>query len=34
MDTIRYQLKMLNRQCGLYTKTKGLCLRNALHLLA
>ena len=33
MDTIRYQLKMLNRQCGLYTKTKTMMKNNLIALL-
>ena len=33
MDTIRYQLKMLNRQCSLYTKTKTMMKNNLIALL-
>ena len=33
MDTIRYQLKTLNRQCGLYTKTKTMMKNNLIALL-
>ena len=33
MDTIRYQLKTLNRQCGLYTKTKTAMKNNLIALL-
>ena len=33
MDTIRYQLKMLNQQCGLYTKTKTMMKNNLIALL-
>ena len=33
MDTIRYQLKMLNRRCGLYTKTKTMMKNNLIALL-
>lgn len=33
MDTVRYQLKMLNRQCGLYTKTKTMIKNNLIALL-
>ena len=33
MDTIRYQLKTLNRQCGLYTKTKTAMKNNLISLL-
>ena len=33
MDTIRYQLKMLNRQCGLYTRTKTMMKNNLIALL-
>lgn len=33
MDTIRYQLKMLNRQCGLYTKMKTMMKNNLIALL-
>lgn len=33
MDTIRYQLKMLNRQCNLYTKTKTMMKNNLIALL-
>lgn len=33
MDTTRYQLKMLNRQCGLYTKTKTAMKNNLIALL-
>ena len=33
MDTIRYQLKTLNRQCGLYTKTKTMLKNNLIALL-
>ena len=34
MDTIRYQLKTLNRQCGLYTKTKTMMKNNLIALSA
>ena len=33
MDTIRYQLKTLNRQCGLYTKMKAMMKNNLIALL-
>lgn len=33
IDTIRYQLKTLNRQCGLYTKTKTMMKNNLIALL-
>lgn len=33
MDTIRYQLKTLNRQCNLYTKTKTMMKNNLIALL-
>lgn len=33
MDTIRYQLKTLNRQCSLYTKTKTMMKNNLIALL-
>ncbi len=33
MDTIRYQLKTLNRQCGLYTKTRTMMKNNLIALL-
>ena len=33
MDTIRYQLKTLNRQCGLYTKIKTMMKNNLIALL-
>jgi len=33
MDTIRYQLKTLNRQCGLYIKTKTAMKNNLIALL-
>ncbi len=33
MDTIRYQLKTLNRQCSLYTKTKTAMKNNLIALL-
>ena len=33
MDTIRYQLKTLNRQCCLYTKTKTMMKNNLIALL-
>ena len=33
MDTIRYQLKTLNRQCGLYTKMKTMMKNNLIALL-
>ena len=33
MDTLRYQLKTLNRQCGLYTKTKTMMKNNLIALL-
>ena len=33
MDTIRYQLKTLNRPCGLYTKTKTMMKHNLIALL-
>ena len=33
MDTIRNQLKTLNRQCGLYTKTKTMMKNNLIALL-
>ena len=33
MDTIRYQLKTLNRQCGLYSKTKTILKNNLIALL-
>jgi len=33
MDTIRYHLKMLNRQCGLYTKMKTMMKNNLIALL-
>ncbi len=33
MDTIRYQLKTLNRQCSLYTKTKTAVKNNLIALL-
>ena len=33
MDTIRYQLKTLNRQCGLYSKTKTMLKNNLIALL-
>ena len=33
MDTIRYQLKTLNRQCALYTKTKTMMKNNLIALL-
>lgn len=33
MDTIRYQLKTLNRQCGLYSKTKTMMKNNLIALL-
>ena len=33
VDTIRYQLKTLNRQCGLYTKTKTMMKNNLIALL-
>jgi hypothetical protein len=33
MDKIRYQLKTLNRQCNLYTKTKTMMKNNLIALL-
>lgn len=33
MDTIRYQLKMLNRQCSLYTRTRTMMKNNLIALL-
>ena len=33
MDTIRYQLRTLNRQCGLYTKMKTMMKNNLIALL-
>lgn len=33
MDTIRYQLKTLSRQCGLYSKTKTMMKNNLIALL-
>lgn len=33
MDAIRYQLKILNRQCNLYTKSKAMMKNNLIALL-